>query len=509
MNQPTLFQHLLEKSAEKFADKTALKHKEETVSFSELRDHAQAVVVALKDHGIKKGDRVGILLDKSIAQVVALLGILYGGGVFVIINSALHEKQIEHIINDCQMSLIISNSKFQKPLDKINAPDIIFEDQLQEMITANLGKTPEFATQSSDISTLIYTSGSTGMPKGIIITHKNLVEGAEIVSEYTKMTENDKVLGLLPLNFDYGLNQLTTSLLEGCTYVIFQYFLPNSLLDILSKEKITGLAAIPPIWASVFNPRLANLDFNKYDFSNLRYITNSGGKLPVPIVKQIRKNFAKTELYLMYGLTEAFRSTYLDPAEVDNRPESIGKAVPKVTVEVVDEDNNICPPGQEGELIHMGACIAQGYWNDPGKTAKVFRPNPLLPKDKQNQELVVYSGDLVKKDEQGFLYYIGRRDNMIKSLGYRVSPTEVEELLIQCPGVSDAVVFAKEDDEIGYRICAVVTTKSDVTENEILNHCKTEAPFYLVPKELYFVESFPKTASGKLDRPKIIKEYIS
>lgn len=359
-------------------------------------------------------------------------------------------------------------------------------------------------TITDDIATIIYTSGSTGMPKGIVITHRNLIDGARIVSQYLHITPDDRLLGMLPFNFDYGLNQLLSALYIGCTIVLYQYFMPNGLLKVLKDEHITGLAAIPPIWAGVFNPKLCKLSAEQ--FPQLRYITNSGGKIPVPTVKKIRETFPATQLFLMYGLTEAFRSTYLDPAEVDRRPESMGKAIPNVQVAVINADGQVCKPRETGELIHRGACIARGYWNNPEKTAEVYKPNPLLPKENQFLETVVYSGDLVWKDEDGFLYFVGRKDNMIKTAGYRVSPTEVEELLLGCSGVAEAVVFGLPDDDLGYKIRAVITVSAALEKQTIINHCKTNAPQYLVPHELFVREAFPKTASGKLDRPKIIEE---
>jgi amino acid adenylation domain-containing protein len=494
MITPSLLQDFLEGSAERFPKKTALKHKDQEITYQDLLADVQAFGHYLKTKNIQRMDRVGIFIDKSIKQVIALLGTLYADAVFVVINPALHDKQVEHIINDCQIKLVVTEetlSDFEKQKELIVSKNAMHRSSTCQNIT-------------DDIATIVYTSGSTGLPKGIVITHRNLIDGAKIVSQYLNITAQERILGLLPLNFDYGLNQLTSTLYMGCTLVLFQYFMPNSLLQILEKENITGLAAIPTIWTSVFNSKMAKLD--GYDFSKLRYITNSGGKIPVPIVKKIRETFKTTDLYLMYGLTEAFRSTYLDPKEVDRHPDSMGKAIPNVQIEVINDKGEVCKPGEEGELIHRGACIARGYWNNPEKTAQVYKPNPLLPKENQFLETVVYSGDLVKKDTEGFLYFIGRRDGMIKSGGYRVSPTEVEELLLSCPGVAEAVVFGLADDTLGYKIRAVVTLSKQLTKDEIINHCKANAPMYLVPQEIFIREAFGKTASGKLDRPKIIAE---
>lgn len=490
-------------------EKIVLRHKQRTITYRLLAEQSKALGCYLQQLSAVRGERVGILIDKSIEQVISLLGILAADKVFVIINSALHENQIKHILCDCNVQYLISDKKFDKYLEKIigltEVKKTIYQDQFAAIFQEYLGRAPQCSAAPDDIANIIYTSGSTGLPKGIVLTHRNLVEGARIVSGYLHISKDEKILALLPFNFDYGLNQLLSTLYCGCELVLFQYFMPNELLKILEEEKITGLAAIPPVWAGVFNNKLCDIERKKYDLSSLRYITNSGGKIPVPSVKKIRAAFPKTDLYLMYGLTEAFRSTFLDPQEVDRRPDSMGKAIPDVEVEVVDGEGRPCPPDVEGELIHMGACIAKGYWNDPKKTAEVYRPCPLPGRE---GEICVYSGDLVKKDKEGFLYFISRKDNMIKTAGYRVSPTEVEELLLGLKGVTEAVVFGLEDPELGYKIRAVITLDRELTTPEIIQYCKANAPAYLVPQEIFVVPAFPKTASGKVDRPRVKRESL-
>jgi acyl-CoA synthetase (AMP-forming)/AMP-acid ligase II len=345
---PYLLQHLLENKAGEVPSKTAVKNKDEEISYIDLYTKSRALGYILKSFEISRWSRIGILLDKSVFQVVSLIGVLYADCVFVILNNALHEKQIRHILNDCNINIIITAEKYRTLLEGLvgetEVKEILFEEALTLNIEQCAGQKLSNINIADDMSNIIYTSGSTGMPKGIVITHRNLIDGAQIVSQYLKITKDDRILGLLPFNFDYGLNQLNCTLLNGSTIFLFQYFMPNALLKILQDEKITGLAAMPPIWASVFNPKLSKLD-EKNDFSNLRYITNSGGKLPVAVVKKIRDFFKNTDLYLMYGLTEAFRSTFLPPEEVDAHPDSIGRAIPNVQVEVINEDGMICNPG--------------------------------------------------------------------------------------------------------------------------------------------------------------------
>ena len=507
--KPSLVQHFLDQSCEKFPDKLAIKHGSEGIRFKDLYDKSGALGYGLQELGLARGQRVGILLDKSIAQVLSILGTLYAGLIFVTINPILKEKQIRHILRDCDIRLLIAADRYGDELKNMirntGVEKIIRQKDLAEMIRASDGKVPIHSGSSEDIASIIYTSGSTGLPKGIVISHRNLVEGATIVSRYLQITAQERILGLMPFNFDYGLNQLITTLYKGCTIVLFQFFMPNSLLQILTDEKITGLPAIPTIWSAVFNPQKCKIDPDQ-QFPDLRYISNTGGRLPVPTVKQIRRLFPETRLFLMYGLTEAFRSTYLDPVEVDRRPDSIGKAIPDVRVEVINENGNICKAGEVGELIHSGACITGGYWNNPELTARVFRPNPLRSEKSRSADRVVYSGDLVKKDSEGFLYYVGRKDAMIKKHGYRVSPTEIEELLLGHPDVFEAVACGVEGAEAENEILVLVTAKPDMDIRGLLNFCRRNAPEYMVPDRILVKDDFPRTETGKIDRSGVIKE---
>jgi len=507
--KPFLVQHLLDLSSDRYPAKVALKHAEDTITFEQLHAKSCALAYGLQKFGIGKGRRIGILLDKSIAQVVAVLGVLRADCIFVLINSILKENQVRHILNDCGIQLLIASDKYrdryQGVLKDTEVEIVVPESDLDSLAETYAGKNARNISTGEDIGSIIYTSGSTGLPKGIVITHRNLIDGARIVSHYLGITAAERILGLLPFNFDYGLNQLISTLYKGCTIVLFQFFMPSSLIKVLSDEKITGLPAIPTIWSAVFNPQLCKID-PEQQYPDLRYISNTGGKLPVPIVKKIRQLFPTTDLFLMYGLTEAFRSSYLDPAEVDRRPDSIGKAIPNVRLEVVNENSEICEAGQVGELIHGGACVTKGYWNNPELTARTFRPNPMLPKKNQFLDRVVYSGDLVKKDREGFLYYVGRKDAMIKKDGYRVSPTEVEELLMTHPDVFEAVAWGRERETAKIEIVALVIARRGLDIKELSKFCRRKAPEYLIPDRIRVMDDFARTETGKIDRPRVIKE---
>ena len=490
-----LVHHLLKNTALQYSNKIAVKHGERVITFQELMEDSTKMGTLIKSLKIDKGERVGILLDKSVEQVVSFFGISMSAGVSVFINPILKKEQMEHIIRDCDAKVLIctkrewQRNKIDLPIKIIYMDETLNKDPEEKAdgvnwygVKDNLeNKISEDSQISDDIANIIYTSGSTGKPKGVVITHRNLIEGAEIVSSYLQITEKDKIISVLPFNFDYGLNQLTTSILKGATLVLHKFFLANDLLRALEKEKITGLAGMNPIWVKIFNEKIASK--KEYDFSNLRYITNSGGKVPESIVRKMQAFFPQTKIYLMYGLTEAFRSTYLPPHELDKRPNSIGKAIPNVEILVLNEKREECKPGEIGELVHRGALITRGYWNDPEKTEKVFKKNPLLKDQDHLNEMVVFSGDLVMKDEEGFLYYISRKDSMIKTMGYRVSPTEVEESLLKLDGVVDAVVFGKEIETGDQIIVAVIQSNSiAIDENQLTAQCRKILPEYMVPK---------------------------
>ncbi|MFQ5875344.1 MAG: AMP-binding protein, partial [Dehalococcoidia bacterium] len=345
-----------------------------------------------------------------------------------------------------------------------------------------------------------------GLPKGIMISHHNLVAGAQIVSTYLGNTSEDRVLGLLPINLDYGLNQLSTMIRVGATLVLQHSLLPGDILRSLRQEDITGLAGMPPVWTLLLQARSS---LEQEPLTSLRYISNSGGMIPNTHLEQLRRALPNTKIYLMYGLTEAFRSTYLPPEEVHRGPSCIGRAIPNTAVWVVNVDGHEVEPGEVGELIHRGPTVALGYWGDEEKTAAVYCPNPLAPPELRQTDTVVYSGDLVMRGEDGFLYFVGRRDELIKTQGYRVSPGEVEQLLCGVPGVSEAVTFGQMDPLLGQRIVAVVSLNEGASclPEDIRQNFSQKAPHYMLPKELHILRELPKTATGKIDRGALKNKY--
>ncbi|MGE0461424.1 MAG: acyl-CoA ligase (AMP-forming), exosortase A system-associated [Vicinamibacterales bacterium] len=517
----SLLHDLLLDSARTFPRKACLVQGARSRTFAEVADDARQVAhVLVHDIGVQPGDRVAIHLDKSIDEVVSTLAVSMAGGVFVNINWQLKERQVRHILQDSGATTLITSYPRLRGLgaafDGVSSlgtvlacgtplplPEGVADLRTMDMASAIGGGRLETPVRriDRDVAAIIYTSGSTGLPKGVVLSHRNLVAGAESVAEYLENTSDDRILSILPFSFDAGFNQLTTALLVGATLVLKVHLNARDTLKTLASERITGLAGIPTLWS-----QLIHADWTGLDFSALRYITNTGGRFAEEHVREYRRRVPHVRIYLMYGLTEAFRSTYLDPDQVDVRPTSIGKAIPNAEILVVDEHGRKCKPGEVGELVHRGAHVALGYWNDPELTNRRYRRSPVQPSQLPFDEWAVYSGDLVRMDDEGYLYFVGRKDQMIKSSGFRVSPTEVEEYFYGTGVVQDAVAFGVPDPDLGERIHVTVTLRPDATATgeELLAQISRRMPSYMVPSVVKVVESMPRTSSGKLDRTTVV-----
>jgi acyl-CoA ligase (AMP-forming) (exosortase A-associated) len=334
-----------------------------------------------------------------------------------------------------------------------------------------------------------------------VLSHRNVVTGAHSVAQYLENTAEDRLLAVLPFSFDYGLSQLNTAFHVGACAVLMDYLMPRDVINAVAKERITGLAAVPPLWI-----QLAQLPWPEDATRTLRYITNSGGAMPRATVDALRKALPNTRVFLMYGLTEAFRSTYLPPEELDRRPDSIGKAIPNAEIMVVREDGTPCSPGEPGELVHRGSLVALGYWNDPEKTAERYRPAPGREHKIPLQEIAVWSGDTVRMDDEGFLYFVGRKDDMIKTSGYRVSPTEVEEVLYGTGLVGHAAAIGIPHPVLGQAIVAVVSPaegRDNVAVQALLDACKNTLPTFMVPAHVHVQRTLPRNPNGKIDRKQL------
>jgi acyl-CoA ligase (AMP-forming) (exosortase A-associated) len=514
-----LVHHMLRTSALRKPEKEALVHGAERMTFAQVSARVMNLASGLRGAGLERGERVGILLDAGIPQVVSIFAVPAAGGVFVPINSVLMPEQVSHIARDCGISGLITTSAKLKQLlpllPEINSLRFLVVVTDGEQVTphvpvhdfdvlANQEHIQACRDQAieKDLAAILYTSGSTGKPKGVMLSHANVIAGATIVSTYLGISEMDRILAVLPFSFDAGLNQLMTAFQQGATLVLINFVFARQIVDCLVKENITGLAGVPTVWSLLAQ---SNSMLHKLSPARLRYITNTGGAMPQAVLRTLREAIPHTQVFLMYGLTEAFRSTYLHPEELDRRPTSMGKAIPDTEILVINEKGQLCKPGEVGELIHRGPTVSMGYWGNLEATDRVLRPNPLLPRDIGDVERVCYSGDLVKADEDGFLYYVGRRDAMIKSSGFRISPTEVEEVVFQSGRARHAAAIGVPDDLLGQAVKVFVVPKDgeSVDTEAVLSFCGDNMPRYMVPKFIEVLSELPKTSSGKIDYPSL------
>jgi acyl-CoA ligase (AMP-forming) (exosortase A-associated) len=506
MNRPhavyTVADLLLQHSTDASAGKVAVVDGSRQVTYTELIAAAWLQAGTLRAAGVARGDRVGICLRRSVEAVAAFFATYLVGGVAVVIHDSLRARQVQHILDHSGARCLVTDTRQLACANGIRFPDqhIINLDQGTPRVRLSARE----AAIGADLALIIYTSGSTGLPKGVMLSHANLIAGARIVADYLKLSGQDNVISLLPFSFDYGLNQLLTSVLVGATLTIQRSLFPWDICTTLRRESITGMAGVPALWLQLAQ---AHSPFPKQSFPHLRYITNSGGRMPEQTVRDIRRWHPHVDIYLMYGLTEAFRSTFLPPGEVDRRPDSIGKAIPDNEILVVGEDGRACAPGDVGELVHRGSTVSLGYWRDPDSTARLFRPHPLA--SGEPRETVVFSGDLVKRDQEGYFYYVGRKDQLIKSSGFRISPEEIESCVFASELVANVVAFAVPRNETEVEIVAAVIPRDRSTfDKAALNRfCRAEMPEYLRPHVIWPRDTFPLTTSGKPDRHTIRSQY--
>jgi acyl-CoA ligase (AMP-forming) (exosortase A-associated) len=515
-----LVHKLIFKSVDRFPDAEALVYQENRTSYAALAERTESFGKALLALGLDRGERVAVYLEKRPETVIALFGAAAAGSVFVPVNPLLKPDQVAYILRDCNVRILVTSVERVKLLSTVlqqchdlHSVIVVNSAQASPVIPglnviswddALLSRRHVKAHHciDGDMAAILYTSGSTGKPKGVVLSHRNLVAGAISVAQYLKNSSSDRILSVLPLSFDYGLSQLTTAFHVGATSVLMNYLLPRDIVDTVQKENISGLAAVPPLWI-----QLAQLKWPR-DIT-LRYITNSGGAMPRATLDLLRGLFPNTMVFLMYGLTEAFRSTFLPPEEVNGRPDSIGKAIPNAEVLVLREDGSPCAAGEPGELVHRGALVSMGYWNDREKTAERFKPVPSRQSGLPIPELAVWSGDTVRMDEEGYLYFIGRRDEMIKTSGYRVSPTEVEEVIYATELVGEAAAIGIPHPVLGQAIVLVVTSRTGGTldHDALAAACKLHLPAFMLPSRIESREgTLPRNPNGKIDRKLLAQE---
>jgi acyl-CoA ligase (AMP-forming) (exosortase A-associated) len=512
---PALLHNLLTVSTQQTPDALALIHKKTEYSYVQLTEHVTQQASALIASGLLKQQRVAIYLPKQPETASMILAVSMAGGVFVPINPALKAAQVCHILLDCDTQILVTSRSRLSSLSSVltqckKLQTVILVDDSGEnpegtvpqildwQTFLNQANSASFSnTIDTDMAAILYTSGSTGKPKGVVLSHLNMVAGAKSVASYLGNHSEDRLLAALPFSFDYGLSQLTTALVSGACCVLMEYLLPRDVIRTMEKQRITGLAAVPPLWI-----QLSQLDWPQSINEHLRYFTNSGGKMPQATLSALRERAPSAAPYLMYGLTEAFRSTYLPPDQIDKRPDSIGKAIPNAEVLVVRPDGTTCQPGESGELVHRGSLVALGYWNDVDKTAERFKPSPTQLAGLPMTEIAVWSGDTVSMDDEGFLYFVGRQDEMIKTSGYRVSPTEVEEVIYASGLAREAAVLGITHPLLGQAIVvAAAAVEGGILDGaEIINYCRREMPTFMVPAHIAEFDALPRNPNGKIDR---------
>lgn len=514
-----LVNHFLENSAARLPDKVALICDDRRLTYREINSSADQLAATLIDMGIKRKDRIVIFLDNSVESVISLFGILKAGAIFIMLNPTMKSKKLNYILKDSGACVLITQSSkarivteaihetpalehlfwADKPDQLPKTPPSItsshvWEDIFSKSITSALS--PQMFNIDLDLATIIYTSGSTGEPKGVMSAHYNVVAAAISISRYLRNVEDDIIMNALPLSFDYGLYQILMAFLFGGTVILERSFsYPYKIIEKLIKEKVTGFPIVPTMVAILLE--MENL--SKFDFSCLRYISNTAAALPIAYIRKLRTLFPHVKIYSMYGLTECKRVSYLPPDQLDQRPESVGIPMPNEEVFIVNKEGQEVESGEVGELIVRGSNVMQGYWNDPEETTRVFRPG------RYRGETLLYTGDLFKKDEDGYLYFIARKDDLIKTKSERVSPKEIENALCEMDGIIEAAVIGVPDEIFGQAIKAFIVTngRADLTERQVMKYCVQNIEPFMIPKYVEFRSSLPKTTSGKIDKKQL------
>ncbi|MDO8264580.1 MAG: acyl-CoA ligase (AMP-forming), exosortase A system-associated [Gallionella sp.] len=533
MTESTLLPDLIAVTAERTPQAIALTSGTSNLSYGDLGASVKQFASGLLSLGLARGERVAIYLEKRSETVIASFGAPAAGTVFVPVNPLLKPEQVAFILRDCNVRVLVTSPERLALMKDVLAEchdlrHVVVTDSLMNSAQVEMAVTSPLALVSwrdllssprrsghrvidTDMAAILYTSGSTGKPKGVVLSHRNMVAGAKSVASYLENNSQDTLLAALPLSFDAGFSQLTTAFHAGARVVLLNYLMPRDVLKAMALEGVTGLTAVPPLYI-----QLTQLEWPESINEKLRYFANTGGRMPRETLTSLRQRVPRAKPFLMYGLTEAFRSTYLPPQEVDRRPDSIGKAIPNAEILVLREDGSACGPEEPGELVHRGALVGMGYWNDAEKTAERYK---LLASDApgrqsglQLPEYAVFSGDTVRMDAEGFFYFIGRRDEMMKTSGYRVSPTEVEEILYATQLVGECVAFGVDHPTLGHAIQVIATYAIGAVArglNDLINECRTRMPTYMVPAGIEIVAGpLPRNPNGKIDRKLLSTEWI-
>ena len=515
-----LLDNSLRDSAARHPDKEALICGSRRATYGELDASVNALANALREFGLNRQDRVVIYFDNSVEVVQGIFGAMRASGVFVPVNPQVKGDKLAFILKDCQARVLITGVRNLRGIERELAEcpdlrDVILVDgdaaaaapeaavltaaskrvhSLAALLASFPTTAPANPNISLDLASLIYTSGSTGVPKGVMLTHLNMVTAVTSLTTYLRNVPDDIILSALPLSFDYGLYQVLMAVGFGGTVVLEKQFVyPYKYIELIARERVTGLPIVPTITAILLNLK----DLEQHDFSCVRYVTNTAQALPVHHIRRMRQVMPNARIYSMYGLTECKRVAYLPPELIDKKPTSVGIAIPNTEVWIEDEQGNrITTPGQPGELIVRGAHVMVGYWNRPEETARCLRPG------RWPYERELRTGDLFHQDEDGHLYFISRKDDLIKTAGERVGPRDVENVLYELEAVKEAAVIGVPDDVLGSAIKAFLALRdgASLTEAEVIKHCQQRLERFKVPKHVTFLSELPKTNTGKISK---------
>lgn len=487
---------------------------EQRLTYAELDALANRLARALVALGLKAGDRVVVHLDNSVETIVAVFAVLKASGVFVLVNPTTKAEKLRYLLEDCRAALLVGDSRRRVVVEQATtglgflravvlvgdasrrAPSerTAFRSFGAVLAEQEEAERPSHRSIDVDLAALVYTSGSTGRAKGVMLSHLNMVSAATSITTYLENTADDVILDVLPLSFDYGLYQVLMAFKVGARVVLHRSFAyPHETLKALVRERVTGFPIVPTISAI-----LLRFDLEEYDLTALRYITNTGAALPTSHITTLRTLLPHVRVFSMYGLTECKRVAYLPPDLIDRQPTSVGRAMPNVEAFVVDDEGRRLESGV-GELVIRGSNVMRGYWERPEETAQALKPAPLAGQS------LLYSGDIFRVDEEGLLYFVARRDDIIKSRGEKVSPREVENVLYDLPGVAEAAVIGVPDPVLGNAVKAIVSLHAgaSLSEQDVLHHCAQRLEDFMVPRSVEFVTDLPRTGSGKVDRRRL------
>jgi amino acid adenylation domain-containing protein len=508
---PLLHDHLLA-SAKRFPDKVALVCMGHRVTYAELDARSNALAHALRARGVERGDRVVVYADNTVETAVAFWAVLKADAVVSVVNPLTKVDKLAYLLNDCRAKAMITDAHVggvfvpaakQSPHLQLTVVTGGFAPERMEgvpglvrwddaLASGDASAPPRRKALDVDLAAIVYTSGSTGDPKGVMLTHRNMLTAAQSISTYLELVGDDVILGVLPLAFDYGLYQMIMAFRMGARLVLERSFTyPAKVLNAVVEEKVTVFPGVPTIFAI-----LADMDLGSFDLSAIRSVTNTAAALQLAHIDALKRIFPTARIYSMYGLTECKRCTYLPPADLDKKPLSVGIAIPNTELWLVDDQGNRLPNGSTGQLVIRGATVMKGYWEKPEATAQKLRPGPVPG------EQVLYTGDICRTDEDGYLYFVSRMDDIIKTRGEKVSPLEVERAVYRVPGVKEAAVIGVPDELLGQAIKAFVVPMHDatLTEKEVQRECQKYLESFMVPKFVEIVPELPKGMTGKIQK---------